>query len=67
MFLSSKTEKKMSEKMCNVLKLNFGFFVRFLVFEVWSILSSTVNWGPEFFAKLIQTLTSEVGDSIQKQ
>ena len=41
------------------------FFVRFLVFEIWSILYSTVRWGA-IFANLIQTLTSEVGDSTQE-
>ena len=47
--------------------------MRFLVFEIWSILYSTVVnselWTKEIFANLIQTLSSKVGggDSIQKQ
>ena len=58
----------LSQNMCNVLDQIYVFmrffFVRFLVFEVWLILYSTVNWGlaknlEEIFANLIQTLTSE--------
>ena len=60
----------MSQKMGNVLKRIFGFpdfLVRFLVFEIWLILYSTViNSELGLTANLIQTLTSEFGDSIQK-
>ena len=34
------------------------YFVRFLVFELWSVLYLTVSWEPKNFANLIQTLTS---------
>ena len=57
----------MSQKMRNVLKRIFEFiFVRFLVFKMWSILYSIVVYSEVGTANVVQTLTSEVGDSIQK-
>ena len=56
--VTKKLWRKKCMKRCAMLWMEYlvhEFFFQFLlVFEIWSILQSTVNWGREIFANLIQ-------------